>query len=77
LDALDALIADGIPDPASRPGAELKAWSVVQGFASLTLDGALIMLDGALMPPAGPEREAVREAVLEFTVVGICSRNDV
>jgi AcrR family transcriptional regulator len=63
--SLDALVADGILNSDARPGAEMKAWAVVHGFASLALDGALRV-------PSGPEREAALEALLEFAVVGIC-----
>jgi AcrR family transcriptional regulator len=63
--ALDALVADGLLDPERRPGAERKAWAVVHGFASLTLDG------GVRWTPAR-ERAAVRESLLRFAVVGLC-----
>lgn len=63
--SLDALVVDGILAPGRRAGAELKAWSVVHGFASLALDGATIA-------PSGRERAAALDSLLEFAVVGIC-----
>jgi AcrR family transcriptional regulator len=63
--ALDALVSEGILPAARRPGAELAAWSVVHGFASLALEGLAA-------PRAGRERAAALEAVLSFAVVGIC-----
>jgi AcrR family transcriptional regulator len=63
--SLDALVNEGILDPRRRPGAELKAWAVVHGFSVLAHDGAALV-------PAGPERLAALEALLDFAVVGIC-----
>jgi Holliday junction DNA helicase RuvB len=63
--SLDALVADGLLASELRPGAELKAWSVVHGFASLALDGLASM-------PTAAERARALEALLEFTVVGLC-----
>jgi AcrR family transcriptional regulator len=63
--ALDALVDDGLLAVDRRPGAELKAWSVVHGFASLALDGVATQL-------ATRERKAALEALLEFAVVGLC-----
>ena len=63
--SLDALVADGLLAAERRPGAELKAWSVVHGFASLALDGLASM-------PAAADRARALEALLEFTVVGLC-----
>ena len=62
---LDALVADGLLATEVRPGAELKAWSVVHGFASLALDGLASM-------PTAADRARALEALLEFTVVGLC-----
>jgi AcrR family transcriptional regulator len=64
---LDALVADGLLATEVRPGAELKAWSVVHGFASLALDGLAAL-------PSADERAAALEALLEFTVVGLCAQ---
>jgi AcrR family transcriptional regulator len=63
--ALDALVASGALSPERRVGAELKAWTVVHGFASLALDGHV-----PLAP--GPERDAALESVLDFAVQGLC-----
>lgn len=62
---LDALVDDGFLRPERREGAELKAWSVVHGFASLALDGlAAASREG--------ERAAALESLLDFTVEGLC-----
>jgi hypothetical protein len=63
--SLDALVADGILASALRPGAELKAWSVVHGFASLALDGLASM-------PSAADRAQALESLLAFAVVGLC-----
>jgi AcrR family transcriptional regulator len=63
--SLDGLVAGGVLRPENRPGAELKAWTVVHGFASLSLDGL------AVAPTPG-DRSAVVEGLLQFAVVGIC-----
>ncbi len=63
--SLDALAADGVLPPDRREGAELKAWTVVHGFASLALDrGAAV--------PKGRDRAAALESVLDFAVMGLC-----
>lgn len=68
--SLDALVADGVLRPERRAGAELKAWTVVHGFASLSLDGLAAA-------PTQREREAALDALLDFTVVGLCgARSD-
>ena len=64
--ALDALASDGLLTPERRQGAELKAWTVVHGFASLALDGLVVFRKGG-------ERAAALEALLAFAVVGLCS----
>ena len=63
--SLDALVADGLLAPEQRPGAELKAWAVVHGFASLALDGLAAL-------PTVDARAVALEALLDFTVVGLC-----
>lgn len=63
--SLDALVADGVLAADRRPGAELKAWTVVHGFASLTLDGQATTSSAC-------EHAAALESLLEFAVVGIC-----
>jgi AcrR family transcriptional regulator len=65
--SLDALVADGLLAAERRPGAELKAWSVVHGFASLALDGLASV-------PTAADRALALEALLEFTVVGLCAQ---
>ena len=62
---LDALVIDGVLDPARRPGAEWKAWAAVHGHASL-------MLEGVPQLTTTPVRHASLEALLQFAVVGIC-----
>lgn len=62
---LDALVAEGLLAPGRRAGAELKAWTVVHGFAALTLDGLAT-------PPSGREHAESLEALLDFTVNGLC-----
>lgn len=63
--ALDELVAHGVLDPAGRPGAELKAWVTVHGFARLCLDGAVRL-------PPGVTRAGACESLLDFAVAGIC-----
>lgn len=62
--ALDALVADGVLPPERRAGAEIKAWSVVHGFASLALAGHAAV-------PTGRQRLAALESALDFTVLGL------
>jgi AcrR family transcriptional regulator len=63
--ALDSLVHDGVMTKERREGAELKAWTVVHGFASLALDGHAVT-------SAGRGRKAVIESVLDFAVMGLC-----
>jgi AcrR family transcriptional regulator len=65
--ALDELARVGVLPPDRRPGAELKAWTVVHGFASLVVQGV-----GAVQGTAA--RTDALEAVLEFAVTGLCGR---
>ena len=65
--ALDGLVTDGFLRPERRVGAELKAWTVVHGFASLSLDGLAAA-------PTQRERKAALEALLDFPVVGLCAQ---
>ncbi|MCA2981465.1 MAG: TetR/AcrR family transcriptional regulator [Myxococcaceae bacterium] len=62
--ALDALVADGGLPAARRAGAELKAWTVVHGFASLAPSGHPAL-------PVGRARAAAIEALLDFAVAGL------
>jgi AcrR family transcriptional regulator len=41
VDVLDALVASGAVNAEARQGAEIAAWSMVHGLASLLVDGAL------------------------------------
>ncbi len=63
--ALDDLVAHGVLPPSGRPGAELKAWATVHGFARLCLDGATQF-------PSTAARDRARESLLDFAVTGIC-----
>ena len=63
--ALDELVTHGVLDPSGRPGAELKAWVTVHGFARLCMDGA-VQLQSAAM------RAEELESLLDFAVAGIC-----
>jgi len=64
-ESLDALVHEGVLPAERRPGAELKAWTVVHGFASLTLDGLAAA-------PTRRERAAMLESLLDFAVLGLC-----
>jgi AcrR family transcriptional regulator len=66
---LDALVVEGELPPERREGAELKAWSVVHGFASLALAGHSAV-------PTGRERATALESALEFAVRGLCAMDD-
>jgi AcrR family transcriptional regulator len=65
--ALDDLVCAGVLAAERRSGAELKAWTVVHGFATL-----VVQAGGAV------QRRAVRtedlEAILDFAMVGLCGR---
>lgn len=63
--ALDDLQCEGLLPNERRDGAELRAWTVVHGFASLALSGQSNSLKGKA-------RAAALESVLDFAVVGIC-----
>lgn len=67
--ALDDLVRSGVLPAERRPGAELKAWTVVHGFASL-----VIQAGGAAQRKAA--RTEALEAVLEFALIGLCGRLD-
>lgn len=62
---LDDLVAVGRLSPQRRNGAELRAWAVVHGFASLVLDGT------AALQKKG-ERTAALDGLLDFMVAGLC-----
>lgn len=67
--ALDDLVAEGVLSADRRPGAELRAWVAVHGFASLVVQGV-----GALQKKA--QRTEALESVLDFAMVGLCGRMD-
>jgi AcrR family transcriptional regulator len=56
-EGLDRLVAVGILQPDRRPNAEIPAWSMVHGLATLVLDGPLRLDD-----------EAARDAALELAL---------
>jgi hypothetical protein len=62
--ALDALVTDKVLPAQKRQGAELKAWSVVHGYASLSIDGLAAT-------SSARQRTAALEALLDFTVIGL------
>lgn len=64
--SLDALVADGHLHADRRHAAELMAWTVVHGFASLQGTGHVAI-------PKGRQRHAAVEALLEFTARGVCA----
>jgi AcrR family transcriptional regulator len=64
--ALDQLVQVGVFSKACRTGAELRAWTVVHGFACLVIDGATVY------PSKASERAALR-SVLEFAVRGLAT----
>ncbi len=75
--ALDDLVSDGRLDPKRRGGAELRAWTVVHGFAALTIDGDAS--DGAGSEArfgSARARKAALEDLLDFVVDGLGVRRD-
>jgi AcrR family transcriptional regulator len=64
---LDNLVSAGALDPASRPGAEMIAWSSVHGLAMLLLDGPI----GTL---AAEQQRAIIDRVVEATITGVLGR---
>lgn len=62
--SLDALVEVGALAPEARAGAELKAWAVVHGFASLALETGSRLGTRA-------ERQRELESVLDFAVAGL------
>jgi AcrR family transcriptional regulator len=61
---LDELVSCGVLEPGRRQGAEIPAWAVVHGLATLLVDGPL-----ALLSPA--EQQAVAERCADFVLNGI------
>jgi AcrR family transcriptional regulator len=64
---LDELAAAGVLPADRRPGAELKAWTVVHGFASL-----VVQAGGAVQRTAATA-DAL-ESVLDFAMIGLCGQ---
>jgi AcrR family transcriptional regulator len=63
--SLDELMAAGLLSVERREGAELKAWTVVHGFAALSLEGLTTARTTG-------ERTAALESLLNFAVTGLC-----
>jgi AcrR family transcriptional regulator len=65
-EALDGLVDAGVLPAARRPGAELRAWSVVHGLASLPVGGVQF--------PTAARRAEALEDLLDFTLDGLCRK---
>lgn len=65
--ALDGLVDAGQLTERARKGAELKAWTIVHGFATLVLEGAQSF-------DSRRQRDAALESVLELAVAGLAAR---
>lgn len=61
---LDELVRCGVLEPGRRQGAEIPAWAVVHGLATLLVDGPL-----ALLSPG--EQQAAAERCADFVLNGI------
>ncbi|WP_437956314.1 TetR/AcrR family transcriptional regulator [Sorangium sp. So ce119] len=61
-EALDRLVSGGVIPPESRIDGEIRAWTVVHGFASLVLDGAFATV---------ASRAEVLEGLLDFALRGL------
>ncbi|MCT2591700.1 TetR/AcrR family transcriptional regulator [Streptomyces sp. N2-109] len=64
IDILDGLVAVGRMPPERRPGAEITAWSMVHGLATLLLD------DAALEGITAEQRDAAVDRALHTLVAG-------
>jgi len=64
---LDDLVRAGVLPADRRPNAELKAWTVVHGFASLVVQA------GGAAQLKGTSDDAL-ESILDFAMVGLCGR---
>ena len=64
---LDDLVYAGVLPADRRPGAELKAWTVVHGFASLVVQA------GGAIERTGAMADAL-ELVLDFAMIGLCGQ---
>lgn len=67
VEALDALVATGRMAPQRRPGAEITAWAMVHGLATLFMDTSLAHL------PAD-QRDAAIERAIATNVAGLTAR---
>lgn len=67
VEAMDALAAAGLMGPGRRQGAELSAWAMVHGLATL-------FIDGPLGDFSEPQIEAVVERGLDDILAGITAR---
>ena len=63
VDALDALVATGAISKDARAGAEIAAWSIVHGLASLLVEGALPLAPTERRGLSPAERRAAIAAV--------------
>jgi AcrR family transcriptional regulator len=64
---LDDLVSAGVLPAGRRPGAELKAWTVVHGFATLVIQGVAALQNK-------PPRNKAFEALFDFALIGLCGR---
>jgi len=64
---LDDLMRAGVLPADRRPKAELKAWTVVHGFASLVVQA------GGAIQRMETSADAL-ESILDFAMVGLCGR---
>jgi AcrR family transcriptional regulator len=64
---LDDLVRTGALPADRRPGAELKAWTVVHGFASLVVEA------GGATQRMGAAADAL-ESILDFAIIGLCGQ---
>ncbi len=64
---LDDLVRADVLPADRRPGAELKAWTVVHGFASLVVQA------GGAIKRTGATADAL-ESVLDFAMIGLCGQ---
>jgi AcrR family transcriptional regulator len=74
--ALDELVEVGLLPPSRRSFAATHAWSVVHGYASLSLDLGLGRAPSSPDDTAhdgGAAGDPALEALLDFTILGLCS----
>ena len=62
--ALDKLVQAGVMPPQRRPGAEVLAWSAVHGLA-------MLVIDGPLATPVGPQMVQVGQRLLDMVEKGL------